>query len=129
MNYPKEIYYLPHPKNGGKVLFSVCQFTPRRGRGSTPSCLPKGKGCPPSQVRMGGGGVYPTQVRTGVPHTRSSPIGRMGVTPPPSAGWGTPLPSRSQVRTGGGGTPNWNSIAYTCYAAGGMPLAFTFWFN
>ena len=24
-----------------------------------------------------------------------------------------------------GGTPNWNSIACTCYAAGGMPLAFT----
>ena len=23
------------------------------------------------------------------------------------------------------GTPNWNNIACTCYAAGGMPLAFT----
>ena len=41
-------------------------------------------------------------------------------------GAGTPLPHRpGQIPGRGGGTPYWNSIAGTCYAAGGMPLAFT----
>ena len=80
-----------------------------------------------------------------------SPVSRMGVPPivsrmgvPPSAGWGYPHPNQQDGSTpvsrmgypfpvqvpgqdGGGGvvTLNWNSIACTCYAAGGMPLAFT----
>ena len=62
-------------------------------------------------------------------------------TPPPQpgqiSGWGewvrsdlrmggawVPPQARSDPRTGGG-VPHWNSIACTCYAAGGMPLAFT----
>ena len=49
-------------------------------------------------------------------------------------GRGTPIPgqdscSPSQVgqvpgQDSGRGSPNWNSIACTCYTAGGMPLAF-----
>ena len=39
-------------------------------------------------------------------------------------GGGYPSQVRSQDR-GGGGTLYWNSIVCTCYAAGGMPLAFT----
>ena len=87
-----------------------------------------GGGVPSSQVRTGGypilgqDGGTPSQVRTGggIPHPRSG----WGVPPPPppSAGWGTPR-SMSQVRIRG--YPNWNSMACTCYAAVGMPLAFT----
>ena len=94
-------------------------------------------GVPPIQV----------QVRIGV-----SPIGRKGLPPPigrmevppvkvpgqdrgyfhARSGWGYPPvsrmgihPFRSGHRSGqGGGTPNQNSIACTCYAVGGMPLAF-----
>ena len=42
----------------------------------------------------------------------------------PLAGWGY---STVQVpgQDGGGGTPNWNSIACTYYTAGGKPFAFT----
>ena len=105
------------------------------------------EGVPSSQVRTGG--IPPSQVRTGYPLPRSgqgtpsqvrlrgtphpgprSGWGVPGVPPasrigyPPAAGWGTPPSSRSQVRTGGE-TPNWNSMACTCYAAGGIPLAFT----
>ena len=56
----------------------------------------------------GGGGGYhlPRSRWEGYPLLRS----RQGVSP-------------SQVQVGGG--TYWNSIACTCYAAGGMPLAFT----
>ena len=100
------------PNEWGKVLFSqasVCSYfgeggTPIQLMGGTPS-LPdrggtphprSGRGVPPSQVRMGGSTPIPGQ-DGGYPHPRS----------------------------GRGGTPNWNSTACTCYAAGGMPLAFT----
>ena len=49
----------------------------------------------------------------------------MGVGLPPSqvqVGGGA-TPSQVQVE-GAGGYPNLNSVACTCYAAGGMPLAF-----
>ena len=87
----------------------MCQFTSGGG------------GCTPSQVQGG----YPIQIQVGgLPHSRSAwgtPLIRgvpTRVTPPevpPSRGapeWGTPPPSRS-------------SIVCTCYAAVGMPLAFT----
>ena len=44
-----------------------------------------------------------------------------GVPPPPP----TYRSEKGQVIGWGGGTPNRNSIVCTCYAAGGMPLAFT----
>ena len=101
----------PHPKDGRRYCFQfVCQSIPRLGGGeSTP--IP------------GQDGGYPIPDQDGVPPT----ISRMGYHPMAgwgyslSAGWGDPP---SQVKTGGS-TPNWNSIACTCYAAGGMPLAFT----
>ena len=60
----------------------------------------------------------------GVPLLSRSQV-RMGV--PPSPKWGTPhqqdgVSPAIPVRTGG--YPNWNSMACTCYVAGGMPLAF-----
>ena len=48
--------YRPHPKDGGKVMFSVCQFTPRLGGGGTPS-----------QVQADGGYPIPGQDRRGYP--------------------------------------------------------------
>ena len=101
---------------------------------------------PPSQVRMGGNagypipgqnggyslprsglGVPPSQIRMG--EGTESRSGRGGY--PPSAGWGVTLSagwgthSCPGPRSGQGGTPNWNSMTCTCYAVGGMPLAFT----
>ena len=60
------------------------------------------------------GREYPHPVLMGVPH----PV-PMGGYPHPRSG----SPPRQQE--GGGGTPNWNSIACTWQSAGGMPLAFT----
>ena len=73
-------------------------YLPEWGRDGTP-ILPDGGGVPPSQVRMGGGciPILGHNRGRGVPHV--------------------------QVRTGG--TPNRNSTACTCCAAGSMPLAFT----
>ena len=67
-------------------------------------------------------GEYP-HLKSGrdVLHLRSewgTPISRMGV--PPSAELGYP----PGLRSGRSGTPNWNSIVSTSYAAGGVPLAF-----
>ena len=42
--------------------------------------------------------------------------------PDPDMGMSSPCPGEVP---GWGVTPNWYSIACTCYAAGGMPLAFT----
>ena len=69
----------------------------------------------------------------------TSPIRKMGYPPvqvpgqdwgyhqqdrvPPSAAWGSP--PGPGPRSGQGGTPSWNRMACTCYAAGGTPLAFT----
>ena len=45
---------------------------------------------------------------------------------PSQLGGGVPtFPSRGVPTFPGGGAPYWSSIACTCYAAGGMPLAFT----
>ena len=93
----------------------------------------------PSQVwrvycpRSGGvhhprSGGTPSQVWGG-PHLRGVPhpsLGGTWGTPPTRSGWGTPL-----TRSGCGNPPPnqvWirqSSIASTCYAAGGVPLAFT----
>ena len=68
----------------------------------------------------GGGGRYPHQV----------PLGNLpaegGVPPSFLMGVGGYPHPRSDPSSGraGGATPNWNSIACTCYAAGGMPPAF-----
>ena len=87
---------------------------------------------PGSDPRMGGWGWVPP-----CRPSRSDPRTGMG-------GWecGYPLPHPGQIPGRGGqgrvpphpgqipgwgvgGTPYWNSIACACYAAGGMPLAFT----
>ena len=95
--------------------------------GHTPSFLTGGVlhpgqvGTPiPGQDR---GYLIPGQI--GGPHSGQVP----GLEVPPSqvrmgAPQGTPYPGQVQGQ-GGGGIPNWNSTACTCYAAGGMPLAFT----
>ena len=66
------------------------------------SLCPPLRGCTPSQVRTGG---YPIQDQGGGTPSRT----RWGT--PIRTGWGTPPPVRRQIST--------------CYAAGGMPLAFT----
>ena len=77
-----------------------------------PSSL--GRGCPPS--RPGKGVPLPIQTWEGIP----PPHPDLGMWHPhPDLGRGYPLPSR--LVPGRGGTPNQS----TCYAAGGMPLAFT----
>ena len=89
----------PHPRSGWVVLPPSQVWT-----GGIP--IPDlGNGIAPSRVRMGG---TPSQV--------------MGY--PPSWDGGT-APPRSGPKSGGGGFPNWYSIACTWYTAGGMPLAFT----
>ena len=75
-------------------------------------------GVPPYQVQAGGRrdpqpGQIPGQGGRGYPHPGQ--ILRWGD--------GEYPPSRSDHRMGG--TPYWNSITCTCYAVGGMPLAFT----
>ena len=102
--------------------------------GEVPPILPMGgggqEGVPMSQVRMEELPISGQDRGWGVTHPRSGwgyfapPQHQQdGGTPsPPSARWGyTPIPGQDR---GGGGYPNWKSIARTCYAAGGMPLAF-----
>ena len=130
---------------------SVCPHfdggTPISLMGSTPS-FPKG--VPPSfptvstpsfpmgafhpsrwggggQVRMGKGG-YPdlergTPIQTWDGGTINPVQTWEEVQPTQTWEWGTPYPG--QVPGQGVSTPIQNSIACTCYAAGGMPLAFT----
>ena len=95
----------PSQDRRGKVLFLVCQSTPRWGGGYP--VLPMGG--PPSQVRMG----VPFHQQHGVP-----PLRQDEGSPPP--------PLLSGPRSGRGGvTPKWNSTACTCNAASGISLAFT----
>ena len=123
----------------GTIFTGVCLFAFRGGEGRVVPHLADGGGGTPSQVQVGG---Y-THPR-GYPHP---PGPGKGITPPPHLGRGIPPPGPGkwvpplsrpekgysppppiQVRSqdgGGGGTPNQNSIACTCYVAGGMPLAFT----
>ena len=102
-------YYHPHSEGIGKVLFSQVSVCPHLGGGVThladrgyPFLLdwgvphPSQWGYPPSKVRMGGG----------VPQGTPSCPGQ--------------VPGQED-----GGTPNQNSTVCTCYAVGGMPLAFT----
>ena len=106
---------------------------PRSGCGGTPSQVRMGGEGTPSQVRMGGG--YPL-ARSGQEGTPFPGWDEGGVCHPRS-GWRYPFPGQYGgylgyplsvawgPRSGWGGTPNWNSMACTCLAAGGMPLAFT----
>ena len=95
----------PHPdqiQDGGRV---------GGGRYPHPGKIPGwGAGVGAGQAKGGAGFPHPGQIQDG------------------GAGWGWYPLSRSDLRMGGsrvGGTPYWNSIACTCYTAGGMPLAFT----
>ena len=119
----------------------MCLFTFRKGGTPFPGVM-TGRGVPLSQVRMGGGTTIPVQdmgypilLIGGLPPSQLRTGGRLGVppiqvrvenggTPNCRSGWGYPRCSgQSQVRMGD--TPKQNNIACTCYAAGGMPLAFT----
>ena len=85
---------------------------PRSRQGGYPIQL---MGVPPSQVQVGG---YPIQLMGGtLPRSRweGYPIQLTGV----------PHPANGEVLPQAGGTPHQGSMACTCYAAGGMPLAFT----
>ena len=93
-----------------------------------------GMGVSPSDVWMGGTpfpgldwgyplqmvwvGDTPSQVRTGRHLSRTG-----WVYPHPDLGRGPLPPRRSGPRVGG--TPYHNSLTCSCYAVGGMPLAFT----
>ena len=125
----------------GGYVFTGVSFSRRRG-GVPPSFhtpilpdggyppfflmgVPHGKGYPPT---IGTGWRYPPpNLGRGYPHAdlgRGYPsvqIWERGTPPVQTWEGGTPP---IQVRLGGGGTPNRN-IACTCYAAGGMPIAFT----
>ena len=141
-------YYRLHSEGMGKILFSQVSVCLSR-RMVLPSGWPR---VPLPPCVMGGGG-YPYPSQSGYPIL---PIGgtpfpgldggypiprsRWGY-PVPRSGWGTPSQVRTgvplmqtwvggyprpDVGTGQGGTPNRNSIACTCNAAGGgMPLGFT----
>ena len=98
---------VPHPTDGGYPL-------PRSGQGAPH--LADG-GVPPSQVWTGG---YPIQLTEGTP----SQVWRGGY--PIQLTGGTPFPGLDREVPPGRGTPlHQTSTACTCYAAGGMPLAFT----
>ena len=96
-------------------------------------CSTFGGGVP--HPRSGWGGVYPIPGLPGVP---PSPRPGMGYPPALDLGWGIPPPwtwdgvPRPDLTWGtppdltwGTPPPRRISIASTCYAAGGMPLAFT----
>ena len=104
-------FYRPRTKYEGRYCFHRCLSV--RISGEYPI------------QRMAGGGVFtPSQVQTGVPHPRSRQGGgtpthtsrtRWGI--PPLQDWvGYPHPPPQSGDS---------SISSTCYAAGGMPLAFT----
>ena len=112
----------------GTVFTGVCLFTFRGG------------GVPhPADVGGGGGGVSHPRSRWGVPHPADGggvprPWSR-GV-PHPRSGWGRGTSSQVWMETPPPSRTRWDtpppppvrrqsSIANTCYAAGGMPLAFT----
>ena len=116
--------YRPHPKDDGKVLFSVCQSTP----GGVPHPYPS-----PSLSIPVGGGTWSSLGQGGIPQ---SSLGWGGGVPQPWMGGypnlglgGTPTLDRGVPHLmSGGGTPGTPlRIASTCYgyAAGGVPLAFT----
>ena len=100
-------FYRPHPKDDGRLYFQfVCQFT-------------WGGGYPLHRSRWGGysfpgpGGGYPFQLMGGTP----------------SSWWGVPpagvTPWQGVTPLAGVSPSHQSSIACTCFAAGGMLLAFT----
>ena len=105
---------VPHPVfDGGGTLSQVWTGwvpNPRSGLGGTLSQI--WMGVPPSKIRM----RYPTHQRLD------------GVPPPSRTGWGTPHPRLDEATSPIPPPPTVRrqiSKASTCYAAGGMPLAFT----
>ena len=101
----------------------------RWGGGGYPvQVLMVGEGVPPGQVLMVPPAIktwlgYSPTLGWGTPSTIKTWLGY----PPPDLGWGTP----PTIKTWLGYPPppthplDSSSIASTCYAAGGMPLAFT----
>ena len=125
-------YYRSHPKDGGRLYFQSVH-TCRRGH-SVPGLA--GGGVPrPSLDGGGGGGVVP-HLRSGVGYPRQ--VWMVEGYPIPGLGWGLPQPGLDGWYLGyppPAGSGWWegtqgmpptrqSSIASTCYAAGGMPLAF-----
>ena len=135
----------------GNVLTPVCVSVHTcGGGGGTPSQDLRSRGGTPSQVWLGGGaggstpsqawigwipprhGVHPPRPGMGYPpprHGTGYPP-RHGMGYPPRDGMGYPPQTWDGVPPPGHGTgyppsPRQISIASTCYAAGGMPLAFT----
>ena len=129
------------------TLSTIVGGTPFPGPGGGTPFSGPGGGYPLPRSRLG---VPLFQVQAGgipLPRSRGYPLPGKGVPPTwegstsppgkrvPHLGRGTPLhgkgvpPSRGvpsiQVRSQDGGTPYWSSIVCTCYAAGGVLLAFT----
>ena len=120
----------------GGYIFTLCVSPHLDGGGAEGAGNPTHPGqLPPCPGQIPGQGG-PGQGWGGYPHLGQIPgggrgQGRGGVGTPPHPGQipgqgvgqgGYPL-SRSDPRMGG--SPYWNGIACTCYAAGDMPLAFT----
>ena len=139
-----DVYYRPHPKDGGRYCFQfVCQFTSwGRGGGATP--VRSGGGAPHPRSGPGGGGT-PSQVWPGgVPYPRSGWGGYRGSPQPgqegvpwpdqtwdgvPPLGPGTGYPPGS-----GMGYPPWHSEHLlrggryaSCVHAGGLSCVLS-WF-
>ena len=110
----------------GKVMISQASIRSHLDGGG--GCAPStdGAGLPSSQVQAEGtpstDGGYP------FPRSRGTPPPGKGVPPAwegvPPPGKGVP-PAWEGVPPDPRGIPYLNSIACTCYAAGGVPLAFT----
>ena len=99
----------------GKTSFITARIR-RMGEGTVFSLFVSphlgGGGVP--QSGLAGGGRTPSQVRGGVPHPRSGAVPHLGGTPCLVGGTPSLPPPIAQ-----------SSIASTCYAADGVPLAFT----
>ena len=98
-------------------IFSLCVI----------SHLDGGGGVPPSQVQARGGGYSLPRSRCGGGgYSFPGPGGGGGRYPLARSGQGwAGVPPRPGQIPGQWGTPYRNSIACTCYAAGGMPFTFT----
>ena len=120
--------YRPHPKDDGKVLFSVCQSTPG-GTGGYPIPIH------PHPYRSLSGGGYPIQPWMGGRGYLIQPWmgggypdpALDGGVPQPWTGGGTPSPGGYPIPCLGGYPAPPPGIASTCdgYTAGGVPLVFT----
>ena len=114
-------FYRVSSTSEGTVFTGVCLLTFRGG--GTPSGW---WGVPPSQVWMGRGTPFP-----GLDGDTPFPVSGQEVPPaggtpgrvhPPGRGYLPPLPGGTPPTRG---YPHQTSTACTCYAVGGMPLAFT----